>query len=245
MRVAVISDIHANLHALEAVLEAIDADPPDALWCLGDLVGYGPRPNEVRRARPGARRRSASSAITTSESSATIDLDEFSPDAAVSARWTQTVLLDEHRAYLESLSPAGEDRRCRALPREPERSDLGVRDHRGDCARSLSSRRSRRSSSSGTVTSRSRSRSMTGGSRATSRPAARRSGCRQGRWLLNPGSVGQPRDGDPRAAWLDARPPVRAGRVPARRRTTSRARRPRSGNESCPSRSPSDSRTAR
>ncbi len=47
MRVAVVSDIHANLHALEAVLEAIDADPPDELWCLGDLVGYGPRPNEV------------------------------------------------------------------------------------------------------------------------------------------------------------------------------------------------------
>jgi predicted phosphodiesterase len=36
MRVAVISDIHANLHALEAVLEAVDAEAPDALWCLGE-----------------------------------------------------------------------------------------------------------------------------------------------------------------------------------------------------------------
>ena len=47
LRVAVISDIHANLHALEAVLGAIDTHPPDELWCLGDLVGYGPRPNEA------------------------------------------------------------------------------------------------------------------------------------------------------------------------------------------------------
>ena len=46
MKVAVLSDIHANLRALEAVLAAIDADPPDELWCLGDVVGYGPKPNE-------------------------------------------------------------------------------------------------------------------------------------------------------------------------------------------------------
>ena len=46
MRVAVVSDIHSNLHALEAVLAAIEAEAPDELWCLGDLVGYGPRPNE-------------------------------------------------------------------------------------------------------------------------------------------------------------------------------------------------------
>jgi len=46
MRVAVISDVHSNLHALQAVLAAIDAERADAIWCLGDVVGYGPRPNE-------------------------------------------------------------------------------------------------------------------------------------------------------------------------------------------------------
>ena len=46
MRVAVISDIHGNLHALEAALAVIEDERPDAVWCLGDLVGYGPRPNE-------------------------------------------------------------------------------------------------------------------------------------------------------------------------------------------------------
>src|SRR6185437_15729287 len=45
MRVAVISDVHANEHALEAVLREIDEAAPDELWCLGDVVGYGPAPN--------------------------------------------------------------------------------------------------------------------------------------------------------------------------------------------------------
>jgi putative phosphoesterase len=47
MRVAVITDIHANLPALEAVLELIDGEGVDRLYCGGDLVGYGPHPNEV------------------------------------------------------------------------------------------------------------------------------------------------------------------------------------------------------
>jgi len=45
MRVAVISDVHANEHPLEAVLREIDELVPDELWCLGDVVGYGPAPN--------------------------------------------------------------------------------------------------------------------------------------------------------------------------------------------------------
>src|SRR5688572_26047283 len=47
MRIAVITDIHANLPALEAVLELIDGEEVDQLYCGGDLVGYGPHPNEV------------------------------------------------------------------------------------------------------------------------------------------------------------------------------------------------------
>jgi len=48
-RVAVITDVHANLPALEAVLEAIERIDVDAVYCGGDLVGYGPHPNEVCR----------------------------------------------------------------------------------------------------------------------------------------------------------------------------------------------------
>ena len=46
MRIAVVSDVHANLHALEAVLAEVDKEGFDEMWCLGDVVGYGPKPNE-------------------------------------------------------------------------------------------------------------------------------------------------------------------------------------------------------
>ena len=46
MRIAVLSDVHANLRALEAVLADVEAGGFDGVWCLGDLVGYGPKPNE-------------------------------------------------------------------------------------------------------------------------------------------------------------------------------------------------------
>jgi predicted phosphodiesterase len=47
MRLAVFSDVHANLHALRAVLDDMALRQPDAVYCLGDLVGYGAYPNEV------------------------------------------------------------------------------------------------------------------------------------------------------------------------------------------------------
>ena len=54
MRIAVISDIHGNWHALEAVLADVEREHVDEVWCLGDIVGYGPQPNrcveETRRA---------------------------------------------------------------------------------------------------------------------------------------------------------------------------------------------------
>ena len=46
MRAAVISDIHANLHALKAILADVDREGVDEVWCLGAIAGYGPRPNE-------------------------------------------------------------------------------------------------------------------------------------------------------------------------------------------------------
>ena len=121
LRVAVISDIHANLHALEAVLGAIDADPPDEVWCLGDLVGYGPRPNEATEL---VRERQRVCLVGNHDLAVLgrLDLDDFAPDAAVAARWTQTVLLDENRAYLESLSPEAKVEGAElyhASPRDP------------------------------------------------------------------------------------------------------------------------------
>ncbi len=47
MKIVIFSDIHGNLHALQAVLADIDRQQPDEIYCLGDLVGYGAHPNEV------------------------------------------------------------------------------------------------------------------------------------------------------------------------------------------------------
>src|SRR4030081_1809615 len=106
MRVAVVSDIHANLHALEAVLAAIDAESPDELWCLGDLVGYGPKPNECC-ALAQARATVCLGGNHDLAVRGTIDLAEFSGDAGTAAAWTRDVLSDEARAFLDSLEPAG------------------------------------------------------------------------------------------------------------------------------------------
>jgi diadenosine tetraphosphatase ApaH/serine/threonine PP2A family protein phosphatase len=201
LRVAVISDIHANLHALEAVLEAIDADPPDELWCLGDLVGYGPRPNEVIAL---TRERAALGLLGNHDLGVLgrLDLDEFSPDAAASAVWTQTVLLDEHRAYLESLSPAAKTEGAElyhASPRDPVWEYVITEE----------SARAALEATVAPVVLVGHSHialaiTLTDGRlEGDLAPGGSEVDLDAGRWLLNPGSVGQPRDGDPRAAWLE------------------------------------------
>ncbi len=126
MRVAVVSDIHANLAALETVLAAIDADAPDELWCLGDLVGYGPRPSECceidRGARPDLPRREPRPRRRREDRPARLQrrgrrrrpLDAGDPDRA--------------GPRVSREARAGRKRRRRlALPRERTRPGLGVR----------------------------------------------------------------------------------------------------------------------
>ena len=102
MRIAVISDIHANLHALEAVLAAIDADGVDEIWCLGDLVGYGPRPNEC----VALVRERASLCLAGNHDLAVLgrlELEFFADEAGAAAAWTRTVLDADAATYLGSL----------------------------------------------------------------------------------------------------------------------------------------------
>lgn len=101
MRVLVISDIHANLTALEAVLEA--AGEVDAVWCLGDLVGYGPDPNEcIERVRwlPNL-----TCLIGNHDAAALgqIDVDAFNADARTSILWLQRVLTPANQEFLRAL----------------------------------------------------------------------------------------------------------------------------------------------
>ena len=101
MRILIISDIHANLTALEAVLA--DAGEIDAAWCLGDLVGYGPDPNEcVQRVKelPNL------VCILGNHDAAVvnrIDITSFNPEARLAIAWTRSALWDGNLAFLRSL----------------------------------------------------------------------------------------------------------------------------------------------
>ena len=100
MRIAVLSDIHGNLPALEAVLGALK--PFDALWQLGDVVGYGPQPDEVvaRLAQEnaiGVRGNHDAAAI------GDLDTDSFNDDARFAVEWTAQRISDTTRAWLSAL----------------------------------------------------------------------------------------------------------------------------------------------
>jgi predicted phosphodiesterase len=101
MHVLVLSDIHANLTALERVLD--DAPSFDAVWCLGDLVGYGPDPNEcIARVRQLPQ---LTCLIGNHDLAALglIPLHRFNTDASASVAWTRDHLSDASIAFLKSL----------------------------------------------------------------------------------------------------------------------------------------------
>ena len=106
MRYAVFTDVHANLEALEAVLAEIDQlskeEPIDEIWFLGDLVGYGPNPNECITM---LRERTKVIIAGNHDWAAVgkIDLEEFSSAARISAEWTAQQLTEEHRDFLTNL----------------------------------------------------------------------------------------------------------------------------------------------
>jgi predicted phosphodiesterase len=102
MRVAVISDIHSNLAALRAVLEDSEREGAEEIWCLGDLVGYGPEPNAcvaLIRERAGVCLGGNHDLAALGK----MDLDYFNPDAAVAALWTNEVLTAASREFLAEL----------------------------------------------------------------------------------------------------------------------------------------------
>jgi diadenosine tetraphosphatase ApaH/serine/threonine PP2A family protein phosphatase len=199
MRVAVVSDIHANLPALEAVLHAIDEEAPDAIWCLGDVVGYGPHPNEcadvVRERTELCLAGNHDLAVLGS-----LDLADFSPDAAAAARWSAPVLTAETRAFLEPLpSLARRDavQLYHASPRDPVWDYVltveGVADAFALTDAPLVLVGHTHVPLAVTIDD----GRVVGGLAPDGAEVEL-----DGRWLLNPGSVGQPRDEDPRAAWV-------------------------------------------
>ena len=195
---AILSDIHGNLEALEAVLADLERVKPASVVCLGDFVGYGASPNEcVERLRP----RLEEAVVGNHDLAAVghLALGGFHSDAAAAARWTDHALTPGNRAYLESLPLERVWRGTRlthAAPREPAewRYVLSPRDAMGElkafaecvcfighshypCAFDRDARELRYSRAD----------------EISIEPGHR--------YLVTVGSVGQPRDGDPRAAY--------------------------------------------
>jgi predicted phosphodiesterase len=120
MKTLLISDVHANLTALEAVLA--DAGSFDAAWCLGDLVGYGPDPNEcVERvaALPNLQ------CVMGNHDAATlrrIEIDAFNPEARAALVWTQQRLTEANAAFLgerPEIITVGQITLAHGSPRQP------------------------------------------------------------------------------------------------------------------------------
>jgi predicted phosphodiesterase len=202
VRIAVVSDIHGNRHAFEAVLDAIEATDCREMWCLGDLVGYGAEPD----ACVALAHRHAAVCLAGNHDLGVrgdLPLEEFSRGAALAATWTQATITPETREYLMGLEPTNLEEQAglfHASPRDPvweyvlsplqAELCLDAQEHRvcliGHSHIALSFSRFEGEPASGETHS-----------------AEEELDAATGEWLINPGSVGQPRDGDPRAAWLE------------------------------------------
>jgi len=202
MRAAIVSDIHGNLHAFTAVLAAADAAGVDEVWCLGDLVGYGADPDgcvEVARARAAICLAGNHDLAVTGA----LALDEFSRGAALAARWTQGVIGRENVRFLAALAPAGAEGDVglyHASPRDPVWEyvlSILLAD------RCLTASPFRVTLIGHSHVALSFTRPDGGDTIGHQRADGSVVDLSRGAWLLNPGSVGQPRDGDPRAAWLE------------------------------------------
>ena len=200
MQVAIVSDIHGNRQAFEAVLDDIDAEDVAELWCLGDLVGYGADPDvcvELAFARCDLILAGNHDLAVTGA----LSVEEFSPGAAAAAKWTQKNIEPRNLEALRALPPQSLDRDVglfHASPRDPiweyvlstlqAELCLDAQQHRvclvGHSHVALAFTR--------------RGEGVAG----SACPDGSRADLTLGEWILNPGSVGQPRDGDPRAAWL-------------------------------------------
>lgn len=199
-RIAILSDVHGNLPAFRTVVADARAAGVDAIWCLGDLVGYGASPDEcVTLAQE-----ECDVVLGGNHDLAVvgrIQLSDFSPAAATAARWTRDHASPDTLAWLETLQPAHEEDRIglyHGSPSDPiweyvlstEQADQSF-DAMGP-----------RIGAIGHTHVALRFTRQNGELRGEQTPGGTEHDLADGEWLLNPGSVGQPRDRDPRAAWL-------------------------------------------
>lgn len=201
MRILILSDIHSNYVALETVLAA--AKPFDMVWNLGDTIGYGPRPNECV-----ATMRSVASVMLAGNHDLAclglLDLSDFNPDARTANIWNGDQLTDEHRDALEELEPIQVINEhfmaAHGSPREPVWEYLLTRYQALDNFRTFDQQVCLIGHSHVPLIFQ-----LTVNGRCEG-PAVPDSGYSLvldtgTRYIINPGSVGQPRNQDPRAAF--------------------------------------------
>ena len=200
MKIALVSDIHSNLVALEAVLEVLPLY--DQLWCLGDTIGYGPRPNECLQYM-----RDLGTYVLTGNhdlaSLGEISLEDFNPFARRANEWNNHQLQPELRAYLHErpakLAVEPDVTLAHASPRDP------IWEYIQDAGTGRAN-----------LEHFSTSLCLVGHTHVPMIFALHPDGRVQlghaqrgkivqlqpgSRYILNPGSVGQPRDENPRAAY--------------------------------------------
>jgi diadenosine tetraphosphatase ApaH/serine/threonine PP2A family protein phosphatase len=199
VRVAVLSDIHANIVALDAVLGALGSI--DAIWHLGDVVGYGPEPDAVvarlvERDAAGVAGNHDLAALGGPE------IDWFNPDARAAMEWTRRRIDDRTRAWLRALPTTRVEADVTLVhgsPRDPVWeyvTSLPVARTNLEALETRIGLHGHTHLPIAWVDRDGRLESIAPTSGSTLQLEGRRA-------LLNPGSVGQPRDGDPRAGWLE------------------------------------------
>jgi len=200
MKYAVISDIHSNLEALEAVLAEIENSGIQDIMFIGDAVGYGPNPNECTEILAGK----CGTLVAGNHDWAAIGLSDFSffnEYARRAVEWTSAVLEDRNREILRSMPLTNEDRNrdaffVHATPRRPEEWSYLM--NLWDAEQNFYSFDTKvcfvghshqpfivEKTPSGEIVAHAESVSI-------------KADCR---YLINAGSIGQPRDGDPRACF--------------------------------------------
>jgi diadenosine tetraphosphatase ApaH/serine/threonine PP2A family protein phosphatase len=201
MRIALLSDVHGNLPAFEAVLGDVEDQDVEEVWCLGDLVGYGAEPDgcvQLARDRCDLSLAGNHDLVVTGD----IPIADFSSSAAAAARWTQETIGEETMQYLKGLEPADPGREpalYHASPRDPVWEYVLSTWQADECFDEMDARVGAVGHSHVALWFHRDDGGEVSGATAD---AGKELDLSAGRWLVNPGAVGQPRDGDPRAAWL-------------------------------------------
>jgi predicted phosphodiesterase len=202
MRCLVLSDIHSNLEAFEAVLD--DAGPVEQVWCLGDVVGYGPDPNgciDLLKSLPHV-------CIAGNHDWATLgklDLRDFNPDAREANLWNRQQLTPANLAYLEALPQTlvqGQFTLIHGSPRHPIWEYVLYASTAQINFEYFNTPFCFVGHTHAPVIFGLYNMDGTQRCEALVPPINDPIGLGPERLILNPGSVGQPRDGDPRASYV-------------------------------------------